>query len=83
MKLLCIAGTGVLGALLFGDPAAGMVIAPFGWFAGKIAELNAEAEEVGVSNEVIEMQEGREVMSKNRDEDDFLDRVRKQTHSKR
>jgi len=76
VKILCIAG--LLGALPSGDPAAGLVIAPFGWFAGKIAELRAEAKTVGVSDEVMEVQEGREVMSKNRDEDDFLQEMWKE-----
>ena len=59
IKLLCIAGVGILGALLFGDAVAGIVVAPFGWIIGRAGELGAEAKEVGVSSgEVMEVQEG-------------------------
>ena len=59
IKLLCIAGAGILGALLFGDAVAGVVVAPFGWIIGRAVELGAEAKEVGVSSgEVMEVQEG-------------------------
>jgi len=35
VKILCIAGTGVLGALLSDDLIVGIIVAPFGWFIFK------------------------------------------------
>ena len=70
IKLLCIAGAGSLGALLFGDAVAGVVVAPFGWIIGRAVELGAEAKEVGVGGEVMEAQEGEE--TKQALEEDWL-----------
>ena len=47
----------MLGALLFGDAVAGIVVAPFGWIIGRAVKLGAEAEEVS-SEEMMEVQEG-------------------------
>ena len=62
IKLLCIVGAGILGALLVGDPLAGVLIAPFGWIAGKTVEVWSEAGKVPVKmvrdgGQVVESEE--------------------------
>jgi len=48
IKLLCIVGAGIVGAVLVGDPLAAVLIAPFGWIAGKTIEVWSEARKVPV-----------------------------------
>jgi hypothetical protein len=64
IKLLCIVGAGILGALLVGDPLAGVLIAPFGWIAGKTVEVWSEAGKVPVKmvrdgGQVLESEKNR------------------------
>ena len=42
VKLLCIAGAGVVGVLMTGEFFAAVLTAPFGWIVGRAMELNAE-----------------------------------------
>ena len=60
VKLLCIVGTGVLGAVLFGDAVAGVVVAPFGWIVGKAVELHATAKKMGITGYRTAVAEGSE-----------------------
>jgi len=39
IKLLCIVGAGVLGAVIVGHPLAALLAAPFGWIFGRAVEL--------------------------------------------
>jgi len=48
IKAGCIAGAGIIGALLWGDVLAGVLIAPFGWIVGKTAQVWSEARKVPV-----------------------------------
>ena len=42
IKLLCIAGAGIVGILMTGEFLAAVLTAPFGWIVGRAMELNAE-----------------------------------------
>ena len=48
IKLLCIIGAGILGAVLVGDPLAAVLTAPFGWIVGKTIEVWSQAGKVPV-----------------------------------
>ena len=68
IKLLCIAGAGILGALLFGDAVAGVVVAPFGWIIGRAVELHAAAKKMGITEYRTAVAEGSEEEWEERDE---------------
>ena len=46
VKLLCIAGAGIVGILMTGEFLAAVLTAPFGWILGRVIELNAEMRRV-------------------------------------
>ena len=48
VKTGCIIGAGVIAAVLWGDILAGVLIAPFGWIAGKTAQVWSEARGVAL-----------------------------------
>ena len=45
VKLACIAGAGIIAALIWGDMLAGVLIAPFGWLIGKAMEMKSRMPE--------------------------------------
>ena len=75
IKLLCIAGAGIVGILMTGEFLAAVLTAPFGWILGRAMELNAEVrrmEKEGTAYTTVvsgEMDEEWEEWWRNEDEE--------------